>query len=97
MNMKMKKLEKIFKALANKRRLEVLSFLSKTKRASVGEIAEKIQTSTKSTSKHLLVLYHAEFLEKERVRGLTFYELGSKLGYVEKVFLDFVRRQIRGG
>ena len=82
----MKKLEKIFKALANKRRLEILFFLNKAKRASVGEIAEEILTSVKSASKHLLVLYHAEFLEKERVRGLTYYELGSKLGNIEKVW-----------
>lgn len=89
----MKKLEKIFKALANKKRLEIISFLSKTKRASVGEIAEEINTSIKSTSKHLLTLYHAEFLEKERVHGLTFYEFGGKLGNIEQLLVGIVRRQ----
>lgn len=89
----MRKLEKTFKDLANKKRLEILSFLNRNKRASVGEIADAIKTSLKSTSKHLLALYHAEFLDKERVRGLTFYWLGDKLGNIEKVLLDFVRRQ----
>jgi len=89
----MKKLEKIFKALANKKRLEIISFLSKIKRASVGEIAEEINTSIKSTSKHLLMLYHAEFLEKERVHGLTFYELGDKLGNIEQLLVGIVQRQ----
>ncbi len=89
----MKKLEKTFKALANKKRLEILYFLSRSGRASVGEIAEEIRTSIKSTSKHLLTLYHADFLEKERARGLTLYDVGGKLGNIERVLLDFVRRQ----
>lgn len=69
----MKKVEKTFKALANHKRLEILAFLHKNKTASVGEIAEKIKLSIKSTSKHLFALYHTDFLDKERVHGLTLY------------------------
>lgn len=86
----MKRFEKIFKALANKKRLEILTFLNKGKRASVSEVAEQINTSLKSTSKHLLVLYHAEFLEKYRVHGLTFYNLNDKLGDVERVLVNLL-------
>ncbi|MDP3785109.1 MAG: helix-turn-helix domain-containing protein [bacterium] len=88
----MKKLEKIFKALANKKRLNILAFLNKEERASLGEIAEEINTSIKATSKHLLILYHAEFLEKERVHGLTFYELGDKLGEIEKALFNLLKK-----
>ena len=88
----MKKIEKMFKALANQKRLEILSFLNKNKSASVGELAEKIKTSIKSTSKHLLALYHADFLEKERVHGLTIYSLNDKIGDMERSLLNILRK-----
>ena len=88
----MKKIEKTFKALANYKRLEILAFISKNKSASVGEIAEKIKTSIKSTSKHLLTLYHAYFLTKERVYGLTLYSLNDKLGDTEKSLLNVLHK-----
>ena len=86
----MKKVEKTFKALANKKRLEILVFLSKSKSASVGEIADEITTSIKSTSKHLLVLYQADFLEKERVHGLTIYSLNSTMAHKEQALLKLI-------
>ncbi len=86
----MKKKEKTFKALANKKRLEILAFLSKSKSASVGEIADEITTSVKSTSKHLLLLYHADFLEKERVNGLTVYSLNSTMANSERALLKLI-------
>ena len=88
----MKKIEKMFKDLANQKRLEILSFLNKNKSASVGELAEKIKTSIKSTSKHLLALYHAYFLEKERVHGLTIYSLNDKIGDMERSLLNILRK-----
>ncbi|MBP6905035.1 MAG: winged helix-turn-helix transcriptional regulator [Candidatus Pacebacteria bacterium] len=67
-----KHLEKILKALANKRRLSILKYLKSKPRASVGTIAGAIKLSFKSTSKHLSVLANVELLEKEQV-GLTVY------------------------
>ena len=90
----MKKIEKTFKALANYKRLEILKILTKTKTASVSELSEKIKTSLKSTSKHLLVLYHGDFLEKERVYGLTLYRLKDKLNTIEKELVDIVRKLV---
>lgn len=87
-------MEKTFKALANHKRLEIIKILTKTKTASVGEISEKIRTSLKSTSKHLLVLYNGDFLEKERVYGLTLYRIKDKLNMTEKDLLDVLRKQI---
>lgn len=88
----MKKIEKTFKALANQKRLEVLIFLHKNKNASVGEIADKIKISIKSTSKHLFTLYHADFLWRERVHGLTVYSLNDNMGDVEKSLLAIFRK-----
>ncbi len=75
----MKNLERTLKALANKRRLEILKALKKAPgdELSVGESAEKINLSFKATSRHLKLLTDADILEKEQ-RGLqVFYRLAN--------------------
>ena len=67
-----KELEKVLKALANKRRIAILKFIKKSGRASVGEIADAIRLSFKATSKHLMLLSNTDILEKEQV-SLTMY------------------------
>jgi DNA-binding transcriptional ArsR family regulator len=88
----MKHVEYIFKALANRKRLEILAYLYKAKTASVGDIAGHIRLSIKSTSKHLLVLYHANFLEKERAHGLTLYALSDTMGEAERKTFAVVQK-----
>ncbi|OGY99635.1 MAG: hypothetical protein A2945_03245 [Candidatus Liptonbacteria bacterium RIFCSPLOWO2_01_FULL_52_25] len=73
----MRDLEKILKALANKRRLAILKYLKSRKEASVGEIADEINLSIKSTSRHLSVLYGAEILDREQRSLQAFYRLSS--------------------
>ena len=75
--MKEKELEKIFKALANRRRLAILSFLKKNKQANVGEIAEAIKLSFKSTSRHLRVLVSVEILEREQSGLFSIYSFSN--------------------
>lgn len=73
-----KEKEKILKALANKRRLAIVGALKKGE-LSVGDIAEKIHLSFKSTSRHLRLLSAADILEREQ-KGLTaFYSLSHSL------------------
>jgi len=67
-----KGLERIFKALANRRRLAIIKFLKINNEASVGQTAHAIKLSFRSTSKHLNILVAAEMLEKEQ-RGLQMY------------------------
>jgi DNA-binding transcriptional ArsR family regulator len=62
--------ERLFKALANRRRITILVYLMRTRRASVGDIATHIKLSVKATSKHLSVLTGAGLLDREQV-GLT--------------------------
>lgn len=76
--MDVRNLEKILKALANKRRILIIQFLAKEKEANVGEITEKIKLSYKATSKHLGVLYSAELVEREQ-RSLEMYYCLSKI------------------
>jgi len=70
-----KELEKVLKALANKRRVAILKYLKHNGKASVGEIAEAIKLSFKATSKHLMILSHVDILEKEQESLTMFYFL----------------------
>ena len=71
----MKELEKILKALANKRRLAIIKYLKEEKEAVVGDVARIIRLSFKSTSKHLSVLRAADIIEREQRGPLVFYFL----------------------
>ena len=71
----MKEYEKLFKALANKRRLQILTYLKREKEATVGDVAEHLNLSFRSTSKHLLMLMHAGIVEKDQRSLSAFYAL----------------------
>ncbi|MEK9176953.1 MAG: metalloregulator ArsR/SmtB family transcription factor [Patescibacteria group bacterium] len=70
-----KEMEKVMKALANRRRLLILKFLKKQKESSVGDIAEEIKLSFKATSKHLSVLSNAGIVDREQRSLQMFYSL----------------------
>lgn len=74
-NMNKKELEKVFKSLANKRRITILKFIKKFGRASVGDIAKAIKLSFKATSKHLIILSNVDLLEKEQNGLEVFYSI----------------------
>ncbi|OGI71856.1 hypothetical protein A3J61_00730 [Candidatus Nomurabacteria bacterium RIFCSPHIGHO2_02_FULL_38_15] len=86
----MKAYEKILKALANHRRLEILKFIKNKKQTTVGNIAEHIKLSFKSTSKHLAVLYNAGILEKEQKNLSMFYSIDKSLHKIAKSVIDFI-------
>ena len=86
--MKERELERMFKALANKRRLLILSFLKKKKRANVGEISEAIKLSFKSTSRHLGVLASAGILDKEQNSLYVNYSLPDIKSDILKKILE---------
>lgn len=77
-------LEKLLKAVANKRRLSILEYLSKEKEANVGDVAEHLNLSFKSTSRHLGVLRAADLVDRDQ-RGLEiFYSLSKDMPEVIK-------------
>jgi len=71
----MKDLEKILKALANRRRLAILKYLKENREASVGELAGAIKLSLKATSKHLGILATCDIVEREQRSLQMFYFL----------------------
>ena len=74
----MQKVERILKALANKRRLAILWYLKREKEATVGQIGKEIKLSLKATSKHLNILHAADIVERDQ-RGLQmFYRISIK-------------------
>jgi DNA-binding transcriptional ArsR family regulator len=70
--MKEAEAERLLKALANRRRLAIMNVLRRRKEANVSDIAETIKLSLTSTSKHLLMLERAGFVEKDQ-RSLNMY------------------------
>lgn len=73
----MKKIERILKALANRRRLAILKYLRENKEAPVALIAGKINLSFKATSKHLGVLSSADIVERNQRSSQMFYRLSE--------------------
>ena len=65
-NLAMKKLEDIFKGVASHRRIQILKLLFPDKEFNVGEIADQIGLSFRSTSKHLIKLEKSGFLQSQQ-------------------------------
>ncbi|HEY4514336.1 MAG TPA: metalloregulator ArsR/SmtB family transcription factor [Candidatus Paceibacterota bacterium] len=74
----MKEIERNLKALANARRLKIVLYLRRVKKASVSDIAEEIKLSFKSTSRHLSVLASAGIISKEQVGLEVFNNISDK-------------------
>lgn len=88
----MKKLTAIFKVLANERRLRILKILLVRKELSVSEMANKIGLSYKSTSKHLIILEKAGFLQYRMEQMHTFYSINNKLEKSKLQLLEMIRK-----
>lgn len=73
--MEAKNLERVLKAVANKRRLAVITYLKNRKEASVSAIAKEIKLSFKSTSRHLAILRSADIIERDQRSTQMFYSL----------------------
>ena len=86
----MKQLEKIFKGLANRRRLAILRLLAKEKELPVADVARRINLSFTSTSKHLALLRQLDFVDR-RQEGLTvYYCLADTLPFIAKLVLPTI-------
>lgn len=86
----MKELEKILKALANRRRLAILKYLKENRKAPVAEIAHEIDLSFKATSKHLGILLAADILEKDQISLQMFYRLADRQKFEVKYILSLL-------
>lgn len=85
-----KKLEKILKAVANRRRVAILAYLKQEKEVKVGDIAEHIHLSFNATSKHLGVLFAANLVDKDQ-RSL---EMWYRLSPNQHILIDALLKLI---
>lgn len=83
-----KELEKILKAVANHRRLSILKYLQRTKKANVGDIADHLKLSFRSTSRHLAILKAVDLIDKEQKGVEMVYNLEQSLPSVIKNIID---------
>ena len=67
--------ERIFKALANRRRLAIVKLLKQRPRVAVGDIASNLKVSMPTTSKHLSILAAADIVDYERMSLSIYYSL----------------------
>jgi len=79
--------EKPLKALANRRRLEIVSYLLKNREATVSDLSEHLKISFKATSKHLAVLLGADIVAKEQQGLFSLYSIATNLPPVAKKVL----------
>ena len=86
----MKHLERIFRGLANRRRLAIIRLLAQNKELPVAEIARRINLSFTSTSKHLLTLYHLDIVEKRQESLNVYYRLANPLPHAVKPVVSFI-------
>ena len=85
----MRNLAKKFKALSNERRLHIIRLLLKHKKLSVGDIADKINLSFRSTSRHLKVLESTNFVSWKQTGLNVYYSISSE---ALKEILDLIRK-----
>ncbi|MFA4937242.1 MAG: metalloregulator ArsR/SmtB family transcription factor [Patescibacteria group bacterium] len=86
----MNSIERILKALANRRRLKIVSLLKIKRRASVGELADSLKVTLPTTSKHLAILAAADVVEYDRQGLLVYYRLADKLPPSVSALLRFI-------
>ena len=82
--------EKMYRALANQKRLAIISYLNKNKEATVSLIAEHINLSFKSTSRHLRLLRNVGLVESNQIGIERHYYLPNKNNQFIKHALSIV-------
>lgn len=85
-----KKLERIFKGLANHRRLMIVKFLSRVKEATVTDVAAKIHLSFKSTSRHLSILKHLDIVDSRQQNLNVYYKLSNNMPTAVKSIIKYI-------
>ncbi|MDK0697511.1 autorepressor SdpR family transcription factor [Clostridium perfringens] len=80
-------MSKVFKALSDETRREILKLLSK-KDMSAGEISEHFNMSKPSISKHLEILREAELISSERKGQFIIYSINTSI--IQEVLGNFL-------
>ena len=80
-------MSKVFKALSDETRREILKLLSK-KDMSAGEISDHFNMSKQSISKHLEILRESELISSERKGQFIIYSINTSV--IQEVLGNFL-------
>jgi len=83
--------ERIFKALANRRRLAIIRLLINIKRLAVGDIARHLKVTLPTTSKHLSILAGVDILEYDKESLVVYYRLADNLPALVRDIIKHLR------
>ena len=86
----MKQLEKLFKGLANRRRLAIIRLLASKRELPVADIARSINLSFTSTSKHLGLLRQLDVVDRRQESLTVYYRLAEPLPHAVKLVLSII-------
>ena len=81
----------VFRALANRRRLQLIEYLARQRELSLSEAALALRLSVKSPHNHLSQLAQAGFLTSERRGVLAYYRLEPQHDLARRL-LQLIRR-----
>ena len=95
--MYMKEFEKLLKAFANKKRLEIIALLLAQRRMTLREIRKGLNLAYRSTSKHLRNLYERDIVDREFVHGEAVYYLSKTLSATSKKIIELLSDEIGKG
>lgn len=86
---------KVFKAVANQRRLHILRLLMKEGELPVSVVSRKIGISFTSTSKHLLKLENVGLIRRRETKNWVYYSINPdrKYEYWDIVF-KFIGKKV---
>lgn len=81
-------LDKVLKAVANKRRLRILGLLKQSREIHVSAISRGIGLSFRSTSRHLRILAAADLVETEQRSIVVYYRLTRPVHRIVELVLQ---------
>lgn len=74
---KLNSLTRIFKAVANKNRLNILRVMLDARVYEIGEISELVNLPYKTTARNLKLLERHNFLKSQVQSGITYYQIND--------------------
>jgi len=83
MSGKSKKLERIFKGVANHRRIDILFLIKKQPDLTLSDISQSLNCNLKTIAEHTRRLVIAGLIDKSRYNNMTFHNLSP---YGQKVY-----------
>jgi ArsR family transcriptional regulator len=93
----MEMLLKIYKAVANQKRIDMLALLLKHGELALEEIYFELKIPQATASRNLKVLENANFVSSEYRRGRVFYSIvNSKKLHYNKAILESIQRWMMG-